>query len=510
MNNKINVLLIEENPGDARLFIEYLKEIKSKDYTVTWIDNLNKMDEVSLQSPFDIILSDLGLPGSSGLETFYSVKKTFPETPIVILTGASDETLGEQAIREGASDYIEKNVCNAKLLSSSIKYSIERDKLAKRLKDSENKLLEMNATKDKFFSIISHDLKTPFNGIIGFSEHLIEKIHEKDYEGIDKYADIIQNAAQRTLDLLLNLLQWSQSQRNKLDFSPQHLNIFNQISEEADILKYAAHQKLIHISINLDRDRTVFVDKKMINTIFRNLISNAIKFTEEGGKIIISEEKKSEEFIFSVSDNGVGIDPDEIEKLFRIDESHSTVGTNNEKGTGLGLILCKEFIEKQGGTIWVESEVGKGSSFYFSIPCKKTKPQIINTVINDSVIGGNMKGKLVLIAEDEEVNYEYLKFVLERAGMNTLWASNGKYAVEYFNENQNIDLVLMDIKMPVMNGHEATRIIRGFNKDIRIIAQTAYASEEDKKNALEAGCDDFIGKPIKKDKLLELISNYIG
>ena len=236
------------------------------------------------------------------------------------------------------------------------------------LEKNDARLMELNATKDKFFSIIAHDLRSPFNGIVGFSNILIDQINENNYEGIDEYARIIQNSSQRALSLLMNLLEWSRSQTGRMKFSPEYVEIGLLIDEVAKIFVDTAHQKSIELSIELPAKVIGFGDKDMIGTILRNLISNAIKFTNQGGKIVISAERKPHEILLSVSDNGVGIKKETMGKLFRIETSYSTKGTSNESGTGLGLILCKEFVEKHGGKIWAESEYGKGSKFFFTIP----------------------------------------------------------------------------------------------------------------------------------------------
>jgi signal transduction histidine kinase len=227
-----------------------------------------------------------------------------------------------------------------------------------------------NAQKDKFFSIIAHDLKSPFNSIMGFSELLVEQITEKDYDGIEKYAGIILQSSQRAVDLLMNLMAWSLSQTGRMEFNPEFVEMVELITETELLFDEIARQKSITIKKNLPRHAPAFADKEMINTVLRNLLSNAIKFTKPGGEIVISLTEKSNEITVSVKDSGVGISADRINKLFRIDESYSTPGTNNEKGTGLGVILCKEFIEKHGGKIWVESGEETGSTFSFSLPAR--------------------------------------------------------------------------------------------------------------------------------------------
>ena len=244
----------------------------------------------------------------------------------------------------------------------------ERRYIEDRLKLSEVFMRELNVSKDKFFSIIAHDLKTPFSAIIGFSNILANQIRSKDYDGIEEYADIIKSSSIRAMSLLMNLYQWTRSQTGNMEFNPETIEIVSLIKEVTELANDSARQKSIAISTELPKTLNVFADKDMISTVLRNLISNAVKFTNLGGKIIISAEQNPTELIVSVCDNGVGIRQDDIEKMWRIDESHTTKGTEKETGTGLGLLLCKEFILKHEGKIWVVGESGKGSTFYFTIP----------------------------------------------------------------------------------------------------------------------------------------------
>jgi signal transduction histidine kinase len=224
------------------------------------------------------------------------------------------------------------------------------------------------ATKDKFFSIIAHDLKSPFNSIAGFSDLLIQQVQEKDYEGIEEYATIIQDSSQRVMNLLMNLLEWSRSKTGRMEYNPEFVELVGLINQAIELLSDAARQKSITLKLETPRNTPVSADRAMISTVLRNLISNAVKFTQPGGEIIISLVQKQKEVTISVIDTGIGIKKELIEKLFKIEESYTTVGTQNEKGTGLGLILCKEFVEKHGGKIRAESELGKGSKFSFTIP----------------------------------------------------------------------------------------------------------------------------------------------
>jgi len=227
---------------------------------------------------------------------------------------------------------------------------------------------ELNASKDKFFSIIAHDLKNPFQSIIGFSQMQKEEIKSGDRGAIEVYAGLINTSAIQTYRLLENLLEWANSQRGKITFNPVPINLMEILNEEFIVLNDIAIMKNIELKSSFPYDIIIKADNDMIKTILRNLISNAIKFTHKNGMVEVRAMLEDRNVEISVSDNGIGMTNETMAKLFRIDANLSTRGTENEKGTGLGLFLCKEFVEKHGGKIWVESESGKGSTFKFLIP----------------------------------------------------------------------------------------------------------------------------------------------
>lgn len=242
--------------------------------------------------------------------------------------------------------------------------------------DSESRLKELNATKDKFFSIIAHDLKSPYNSILGFSEMLIEKLKGKDYNEIETYAAIIQKSAWRALNLLTNLFIWTKLQTGRIEFHPEEKDIISLINESIELLVETALLKSITIYEFTPDSFHVMIDENMISTVLRNLLSNAIKFTNTNGNITISFIPKENELEISVADNGMGLDQDKIEKLFRIDEPFTTPGTEGEEGSGLGLVLCHEFVNKHGGRIWAESEIGRGCNFIFTLPISHSEMNV--------------------------------------------------------------------------------------------------------------------------------------
>ena len=248
----------------------------------------------------------------------------------------------------------------------------EVDKSNKLLKDSEENLKILNATKDKFFSIIAHDLRNPFNALHGLTKHLLSNYNEFNKEEIQQSLEIIYNSADDLLELLENLLHWSRTQRGKIQFKPIKINLYEIVNKIFNLLSMNANKKEISLVNEIQSDCELIADYDMIMAILRNLISNAIKFSNSKNYVRISSQENNEFYEISVMDNGIGIAEEDIKKLFRIDVHHSTSGTFEEQGSGLGLILCSEFVERHHGKIWVESKLGKGSIFKFTIS-KKVK-----------------------------------------------------------------------------------------------------------------------------------------
>lgn len=394
-----------------------------------------------------------------------------------------------------------------------IKDITERRRTEIEIKIKNEQLQKLNAEKDKFFSIIAHDLKSPFNSIIGFSDLLVEQMKERDCDGVEKYAMIIQESSNRAMDLLMNLMEWAKSQSGRMEFSPVHFDLAQLINNVVQILNDTAKQKSINITRSLTPDSKVFADKDMISTVLRNLLANAIKFTYPGGEINISVEKSNSFLVVSVSDTGVGISEDRLKKIFQIDGNFSTPGTQKEKGTGLGLVLCREFIEKNNGKIWVKSKLEKGSVFYFTLPCNVLQKEesaaemLVLNIAEEKITYSTDRPLKILIAEDDETSAMLLSKMLKSIAREILVAENGEAALNILYEKPDIDLVLMDLKMPQKDGYEATRQIRLKNKELVIIAQSAFEVAGIRKKAVEAGCNAFLSKPIQKEKLLGLINS---
>lgn len=262
-------------------------------------------------------------------------------------------------------------------ITNARRYQIIVDQ-KEQLEEYSNELNKSNQAKDKFFSIIAHDLKGPFNTLIRLSDFLKESINEGSLENLDQGVGLIQSVSKNTYRLLLNLLEWSQTQSGHVVFNPVKINLTNLSKETFEVLKYQADAKNIDLTLNIAPDLQFMADKNMIKTILRNLLSNAIKYTKEKGKIELSAIKNTKTIHIKVSDSGVGIPAKHIKKLFSLDQSISTPGTKGEKGTALGLILSKEYVDRHKGEIWVESKINKGSIFHISFPSLTEKDAFLS------------------------------------------------------------------------------------------------------------------------------------
>jgi signal transduction histidine kinase len=249
----------------------------------------------------------------------------------------------------------------------------KRKKAELLLEDQAKELQKLNLTKDKFFSIIAHDLKSPFNAIIGFSELMLQNYNDLDDTTFIKGLKTIESAGNHAYKLVENLLLWSKNQAKGNNYTPEWLSLNKQIKESLILADSAIQNKELKVSFNPEQTINIFTDRNMIDLVLRNLISNAIKFTHKNGQIKVSISENEQEILTSVTDSGIGISEIKLSTLFEINKPKNTLGTDNEQGTGLGLILCKDFIENLGGKIWAESILGTGSTFTFSIPRSKTE-----------------------------------------------------------------------------------------------------------------------------------------
>jgi signal transduction histidine kinase len=352
------ILVVDDQPTN----IKVIASILGQKYSLSFANNGMNALKILEKSIPDLILLDIMMPEMDGFEVCKRIKENekTKEVPVVFLTAKTDIEDIIKGFEVGAVDYITKPFKPVEM-EMRVKNHLN-------LFHSRKEIELVNKEKDKFFSIIAHDLRSPFNAIVGFSQLLLEQVNNRDFDGIEQYAGIILRSAELALGLQNNLMEWAQSQTGRIEFNPIRFETDKLIKEVALLFTDIASQKSIALNLEMVQPSSVFADKSMIGTVLRNLISNAIKYTKPGGSITITSYLHDNGVRIAVSDTGIGIPQIAIDNLFRIDKNQSTPGTQDELGTGLGLILCKEFVEKHGGQIEVESEINKGTTFLVSLP----------------------------------------------------------------------------------------------------------------------------------------------
>lgn len=382
----------------------------------------------------------------------------------------------------------------------------------KELQKAKVKAEESDQLKSAFLANMSHEIRTPMNGIMGFAELLKEA--NLSIEERKDYIDIIEKSGTRLLNIINDIVDISKIEAGQMNVVFSGTNIDEQLQYIQTFFTPETQDKglLLLLKKPLADDETIIrTDREKLYAILMNLVKNAIKYTVKG-IIEFGYEKKDDYIQFFVKDTGIGISKDRHQAIF---ERFIQADFNDKmarQGAGLGLSIAKAYVELLGGKIWVESEPEKGSVFYFTLPCTIKLEENNSTQINMLTNQGDcqIKKLKILIAEDDKISRMLILKVLNSFSKEIVIAKMGLEAVQISQNNPDIDLILMDIQMPQMNGYEATKEIRKFNKDVIILAQTAFALEGDKEKTIEAGCNGYISKPIKKEELSRLIRHYFG
>ncbi|MFH0735620.1 MAG: hybrid sensor histidine kinase/response regulator [bacterium] len=369
MKEKNKILIVDDQPKNLQLAATVLNPF----YKLLIADSGQKAIKIALEKKPDLILLDIMMNEMSGFEVCEKLKNitATKNIPIIFLTAKTEEEDIVKAFEIGGVDYITKPFKRKEVLAR-IKTHLDLLNAKKFIEKQNDELIKVNNEKDKFFSIIAHDLKSPFTGFLSLTEMMAHEIEDFTPEELKNVVISLKDSANILYKLLENLLEWSLIKRGLSETFFERLQIGKLVMYNLEIIRAKAEQKKIILENDIKDELEVFADKNIINTVLRNLISNAAKFTNDGGKITVSAKVIESDIVeVSVKDTGMGISEKDIKRLFKIDEKVSNVGTAGESGTGLGLLLCKELIEKNNGTIKVESDIGKGTSFYFYLPVYK-------------------------------------------------------------------------------------------------------------------------------------------
>jgi len=391
----------------------------------------------------------------------------------------------------------------------------ERKEMEVNLTLSKEKAEESDRLKSAFLANMSHEIRTPMNGILGFAELL----KEPDLTGEQQqdYIEIIEKSGARMLNIINDIVDISKIESGQMKVLLKETNINEQLEFISKLFNREVKQKGLRLSLRKSlssSEAIIETDREKLYAILANLVKNAIKYTDKGsiefGYEVVGT-RHTLSLHFFVKDTGIGIPKDRQETIFERFMQADIVDKMARQGAGLGLAISKAYVEMLGGEIGVQSEEGKGSTFYFTIPYLSESKERINIEheVLTPIEENQVKKLKILIAEDDESSSQLISIVVRKFGGEIINVPTGTEAVRACFENPEIDLILMDIQMPQMDGYEATRQIRQFNTDVVIIAQTAYALSGDKERAIDAGCNDYISKPIKSENLLNLIRKHI-
>ncbi|MBU1368666.1 MAG: response regulator [Bacteroidetes bacterium] len=421
----------------------------------------------------------------------------------------SDDSLFEAEISLGVSEFF-----TGKLIHALLRDVTEQRKSEKSLVDARFRAEEADRLKSAFLANMSHEIRTPLNSIIGFSDIMLDE--ETTDEEKSQFLNLISSAGKTLLQLIDDIIDISKLEAGQMRISKSSFDlqvVLDELLLTAQIEQSKRDKRQIELRQKKGVEaKTFFIetDPHRFRQVFMNLLTNALKFVDKGFIEFGYTKPKGGLIQFYVKDTGVGIERDKAHLIFqRFGQIDSTYKRNLD-GTGLGLAICHSLVDLLGGKIWFDSEAGKGTTFYFTLPISNDLSMVnLDEDYNYGRIKGDLSSKVFLIADDVKANYLFLKSVLKDTKTKILWAKNGSEAIEMVQNNPAISLVLMDIMMPQTDGYEAARKLKKIAPHIPIVAQTAFAETENQQAAFDAGCDDYITKPISVVELLSLINKLI-
>lgn len=400
-------------------------------------------------------------------------------------------------------------------VEGSMRNITDSKRMEKELRRAKEKAEESDRLKSAFLANMSHEIRTPMNGVLGFNELLRDNTLTEN-ERLE-HIDIIEKCGERLVNIIDDLIDISKIESGQMTVSKSKTDIEEVLAYITNLFKQEVDKEgiklLVHKKLS-EQAQNVYLDREKLYAILTNIVKNAIKYSNVGTINLMVESRESN-LLFSIKDSGIGIPKDRHEEIFKRFVQADVEDKMAYQGAGLGLSITKAYVEMLGGEIWLESEPGKGTIFFFTIPIEDepAEDKILqkeSNVLDSNQSVGETKKSTILIAEDDENTAKYLSVVVRKYCDVFFIATNGLEAVDYCLNNSEVDLILMDIKMPKLNGYEAIKRIREFNKEVIIIAQTAYGQVGDKEKAIEAGCNDYISKPVMRNDLIKIIEKHLG
>lgn len=523
MTEVIRVLLVEDDEDDYFLTADYMSQCPEPRFHITWVTNGQEAVEVLQKKTFDICLLDYILGAENALDVLATFKQARITVPVVILTGQSDNQVDEMVMRAGAADYLTKSEIESPRFMRTMRYAMVRREMENE-RIERHKIEQQNKAKDKFLAHLGHELRTPLTSILGYTELLLD---DENNHQVSQELSIIHTNGKHLLSLLNDLLDMSRIMANKLELAPQEINLSAFMTDVHSLMNLAAKDKGLSMAISSETKVPVAInaDPTRLRQILINLISNAVKFTDAGLITVTVETLPArpldgkELLLFRVKDSGIGMPPDKLDAIFHPFEQIEDVMRANHGGAGLGLAICRELVNKMGGTIEVDSQVGKGSVFSFTLDPGEIRnlPREFLTLAAPRVSQHDKRNLhvtgRVLIVDDLRELRRLTGFMVSQCHASVCYAENGVKALEAVLEAERagkpFHLVLMDIHMPVMNGIEALNAMREHRCNVAVVAITAASRKGLRQSLLDEGFDDVLGKPIDKPALLKVLDKYL-
>jgi two-component system, sensor histidine kinase and response regulator len=529
---KANILIVDDQRANIAVLEGYL-EMQGYENVASTTDPRDVLQIFATFEP-DIVLLDLMMPYLSGFEVMEQLRQLVPPEsflPILVLTADATADAKQKALTGGASDFLTKpfdltevglrikNLLYTRYLIDQLGHQnqILDHKVKERTKELEKTNQELfvamekaeasNRLKTAFMQNISHEVRTPLNGILGFGALLADPY--LDAEEKQSFIPMLEFSSNRLIKTITDYMDISLIVSDNMEVNRRNVKLNDELKTLKTHYQTMSASKSIDLFFKIDEAEKDFVfetDPEFLRKILSHLLDNACTFTKEGS-IAVSHSIKPGLIEFSVRDTGAGISEDALERVFESFMQEDVSTTRGHEGSGLGLTIVKGLLQLLGGDIKLASAKGEGTTVTFTLPIR----QNIKETIASEAKTQNVQIKespVILVVEDEQSNRFFIQVILKKQGYKVLVAENGREAVDICRKHPEISLVLMDLKMPVMSGYEATREIKSFRKDLLIIAITAYAMSGDERKAFESGCDDFIPKPVNVDGLMRKMEKF--
>jgi PAS domain S-box-containing protein len=489
------------NQKAALMFGKQPEDLIGKNAWVIFPDDIgkpyHKVYYKAMKTKKEIIFEDFYIPWERWFENRVIPSK---EGLVVFFQDITERKLAEKKMKdlniklETRNRELYESIIHIQKINTELIYAKEKAEESDRLKSS-------------FLANMSHEIRTPMNGVLGFTELLKEpKLTGEEQQ---EYIRVIEKSGSRMLNIINDIVSISKIESGQMNLSYKETSITDQIEVIYDFFLLEAKQKNIELKISntlSEEDSLIRTDEEKVNVILSHLLKNAIKFTD-AGSIEVGCFKNNNTITFYVKDSGIGINSNKIDLIFERFRQEDDSLNRNYDGAGLGLYIAKSYVDLLGGKIWAANNVDSGSVFYFQIPF--IKPTEIDKEIQTTIIPNETQKLKILVAEDDSISLKFISKILKIFGENLLIARNGFEAVNLCKKNPDIDIILMDIQMPVMNGYEAIKKIREFNQEVIIITQSAFVFTDEAEKAIEVGGNGYISKPINKNQLIDHINKQI-